>query len=326
MPIDPTELRAELVRLLDGRDVGAIAQRPCSYRTSYELDEIDVSLGDGTSLSLMLKSLGRSALDPAARRAKPAFLHDPLREIEVYRSLLEPAGLDTPRFHGAVVEPERDRYWLLIENVTGEVLWQVGELDVWRDAARWLAVLHESFRDRSLGAAEPHLLRYDAVFYASWMERALEFAGRDRRPPLEALAERYDEVAERLAALPPTFLHGEFYASNVLIQRDTERVRVAPIDWENAAVGPGVIDLAALTTGGWTAPERDEIARGYLEQAAGLGHDRDVRDLHESLELARLHLAIQWLGWDPTWSPPAEHRHDWLAEALAVGRRMGLVS
>jgi Phosphotransferase enzyme family len=323
--VDPVELRAELWRLLDEPSIDAIAQRPCAYRTSYELEEIDVVLGDGSSLSLMLKSLGRSALDPAARRAKPEFLHDPLREIEVYRSLLEPAGLGTPGFHGAVVEPERDRYWLVVENVTGEVLWQVGELDVWREAARWLAVLHERFRGRRLGAAEAHLLRYDADFFASWMARALEFAGRERRAALEPLARRYDEVAERLAALPSTFIHGEFYASNVLVQRDGEHLRIAPIDWENAAAGPGVVDLAALTTGGWTQPEREEIARGYLEQAAAHGSKPDADELDETLELARLHLAIQWLGWDPTWSPPAEHRHDWLAEALAIARRMGLV-
>jgi aminoglycoside phosphotransferase (APT) family kinase protein len=324
-PVDPAVLRTELGRLLGGQ-VEQIDQRSCAYRTSYELDEIDVALADGMSLSLMLKSLGRSALDPAARRAKPGFLHDPLREVEVYRSLLEPAGLGTPRFHGAVVEPERDRYWLLIENVTGEVLWQVGELEVWREVARWLAVLHARFSGRSLGAAETHLLHYDASFYASWMDRALDYAGRDRRPPLEALAKRYDEVVERLAALPLTLIHGEFYASNVLIQRSGEDVRVAPIDWENAAVGPGVVDLAALTTGGWTQPERDDIARGYIEQAAELGHEHDADDFYETLELARLHLAIQWLGWDPTWSPPPEHRHDWLAEAVAIARRIGLVS
>jgi aminoglycoside phosphotransferase (APT) family kinase protein len=322
--VDPEELRTALGRMLDGHQIAGLVRRPCAYRTSYELDEVDLELEDGTGLKVMLKSLGRSALDPAARLAKPEFLHDPLREIEVYRSLLEPAELGTPRFHGALVEPERDRYLLLIENVTGEVLWQVGELEVWREAARWLAALHERFRDRELGSAEPHVLRYDASFYASWMERALEFADSTRRAPLQSLAKGYDEVVERLAALPVTFIHGEFYASNVLIQRSEEHVRVAPIDWENAAVGPGVIDLAALTTGDWTQPEREQIVRGYLEQAAALGREQDERDLAETLELARLHLAVQWLGWEPTWSPPAEHRHDWLVEALAIGGRLGL--
>jgi Ser/Thr protein kinase RdoA (MazF antagonist) len=318
------ELRSELERLLGDRTIESVEQRPCAYRTSHQLDELDVTLADGTRLSLMLKNLARSALDPAARNAKPEFLYDPEREIEAYRSLLAPADIGTPRFHGAVVDPERDRYWLLIENVVGEVLWQVGELEVWREAAGWLASLHDRFLGRDLGPAGSHLLRYDAAFYASWMERALEFAEAGRRERLQWLAARYDPVVARLAALPDTFIHGEFYASNVLIQRGPDRLRVSPIDWENAARGPGVIDLAALTTGAWTPAEREQIARGYLDRAGTLRRTYSEHDFLETVELARLHLAVQWLGWEPTWSPPAEHRHDWLAEALAIAESLRL--
>ena len=317
------ELRGALEDMLGGA-VARLERRPCAYRTSYELDELDVELEDGTALRLMLKSLSRGALDQAARRAKPEFLHDPLREIEVYRTLLASSDLGTPRFHGAVVAPERDRYWLLIENVAGEVLWQVGELEVWQEAARWLAVLHHRWAGRDLGAAEGHLLRFDAGFYRSWMRRALDFADAEARARLEPLAAGYDAVAERLAAEPVTLVHGEFYASNVLIQRGGGGVRVAPIDWENAARAGGLVDLAALTTGGWSAPERDEIARGYLDRLAELGDSRAETEVLESLELFRLHLAVQWLGWDPTWSPPDEHRHDWLGEATEIAGRLGL--
>jgi aminoglycoside phosphotransferase (APT) family kinase protein len=317
------ELRNALGGILGG-EIEALERRPCAYRTSYELDELDVTLADGNELRLMLKSLGRGALDPVALRAKHEFLHDPLREIEAYRSVLAPAGLSSPRYYGAVVEPGQDRYWLVIENVEGEVLWQVGELEVWSEAAKWLADLHARFDERDLGPAGDHLIRYDECFYASWMQRALEFADRERRARLEPLADRYDEVVARLAELPRTFVHGEFYASNVLIERGDGALRVCPIDWENAASGPGVIDLAALTTGGWSAGERDQIARGYLERASALGDPQDERELHEALELARLHLAVQWLGWDPTWTPPKEHRHDWLGEALTIAANLRL--
>jgi hypothetical protein len=61
-----------------------------------------------------------------------------------------------------------------------------------------------------------------------------------------------------------------------------------------------------------------------LGWAAGLGTDLEETELRETLQLARLHLAVQWLGWEPTWSPPAEHRHDWLAEALEIAGALGL--
>ena len=70
-------------------------------------------------------------------------------------------------------------------------------------------------------------MRYDADFYRLWLRRALAFApaGRARRG-LGWLAGRYERVVERLAALPATFIHGEFYASNVLVQEGGDDAEV----------------------------------------------------------------------------------------------------
>ena len=59
-------------------------------------DAVDADLDDGTTLSLVMKDLGRDALTEVARRVKPAFLHDPMREIEAYQSVL-PAAPAGPR-------------------------------------------------------------------------------------------------------------------------------------------------------------------------------------------------------------------------------------
>ena len=43
------------------------------------------------------------------------------------------------------------------------------------------------------------------------------------------------------------------------------------------------------------------------------------------LDLARLQVAIQWLGWaPPEWEPPEGQRHDWLGEAVALAEGMEL--
>jgi Phosphotransferase enzyme family len=329
-----SELPGELERIFserygEPRSIAALSQRPCAYRTSHELQELDVRFDDGTEHRLMLKSLGRSALSGEARAAKPAFLYDPLREIETYRVLLEPAGLGTPAFYGATVDADRDRYWLFIENVDSDVLWQIGEPEVWQQAARWLAAMHDRFEDTEIGPLARHLVRYDARFYAGWMERLLGFVrgGKtewtgEAREAIEWLAERYDGVVERLAGFPGTFVHGEFYPSNVLIQDAGAACRVCPIDWELAAFAPGLVDLAALTIGKWTEDERNALALAYHSASK---HDRaGAEEFLGSLELFRLHLAVQWLGWDPGWSPPDEHRHDWLGEALSAAGKLGL--
>jgi thiamine kinase-like enzyme len=90
---------------------------------------------------------------------------------------------------------------------------------------------------------------------------------------------------------------------------------VAPVDWEVAAVGPGLTDLAALV-GGWSDQGREAIAAAYASVA-----DASLA----SLDYARLQLALKWLGWaPPSWTPPEGQRHDWLVEALELAERLGL--
>jgi thiamine kinase-like enzyme len=97
-----------------------------------------------------------------------------------------------------------------------------------------------------------------------------------------------------------------------------EGVRVAPVDWELAAAGPGLTDLAALV-GGWPEADREALASAYAD-VPGIP-SFSARDL----DYARLQLAIQWLGWAPaSWTPPEGQRHDWLAEALELAERLEL--
>ena len=326
------ELAAELERMLrerlgPGAAIAKLERRPHAYRTSFPLEELDVTLADGARLRLMLKDSSRDALSADAFKAKPEFLHDPDREIETYRRILAPARLGTPELYGTSVDEQRGRHWLVIEYVDGEVLWQIGEHDVWEEAARWLARMHERFGGR-LDESWTHLIFYDAPFYRAWMARALRFA-REAEPAhraqVEWLAERYDEVVERLAHMPRTFVHGEFYPSNVMIVRRPGSLRICPIDWEVAAIAPGLVDLAALTTGGWSDTERAALVRAYADCRKGDATPADgLRELERELDFCRLHLAVQWLGWEPTWSPPAEHRQDWLTEAARLAAALGL--
>ena len=311
--------------------VTRLERRPCEYRTSYALEELDATLGDGREVHAMWKDLSRACLSESALRAKPEFMHDPLREIEVYRDLLDGAGLGTPAYLGASVDPAGERYWLFIENVEGPVLWQVGEFDVYEETARWLARMHAALAP-AVAAPPASLLRYGPELFRTWAGRARGFAERrstpwddERRAAVIDLTAGYEPVVELLAGLPATVIHGEFYPSNVIVQRREAGVRIAPIDWEIAAVGPGMLDLAALTIGKWTPAQRAALAGAYRCAAEeGPRGDTLPAGFEDALEACRLHLAVQWLGWDPDWRPPADHRHDWLGEALTSARRLGL--
>ena len=332
-----TEIRAQLERALGDRrgapvPIEGLERRPCAYRTSFALEELDVTLADGTPLRLMMKDLSRAALHEEALAAKPELLYEPMREIHVYRDLLDGAGLGTAEYHGSSIDPAQDRWWLFIENVVGDALWQIGEFDVWEETARWLARMHGDL-GRRVNERGP-LLHYDRDLLGVWARRASGFAddpgstwSTEDRQRVRELTARYDAVTEQLAALAPTFIHGEFYPSNVLVQQGGRTPRVCPIDWEIAAVGPGLLDLAALSVGKWTDAERAGLAVAYRAAAAPVAetasHLSDD-EFERALDFARLHLAVQWLGWEPGWEPPAEHRHDWLGEALTLAERLGV--
>jgi len=280
--------RAETLARLLGMPVARLERRPYPYETSHPLEELRVELEDGSALWLIRKDLAQPA------RSKPAFLHDPAREIETYRLILGPAALGTARFYGA------EGAAFFVEKVDGVELWQVGELETWQMVAAWLARMHAALAEH---ANQPHLLRYDRDFYRLWLARATEIGGE-----LGPIAGAYERSIERLLALPQTVVHGEFYPSNVLVADG----RICPVDWEMAATAPGLLDLAALTAGAWSEQDRAAIVRAY----------GDVDE--QSLDCCRLHLAVRWLGWSVGWSPPPEHARDWHREALEVAGRLGI--
>lgn len=321
----------ELIDLLnehgDGRKVVGLSRRPYRYATSAPLEELRVSLAGGEEMRLIFKDLSRDRLLRDARASKPEFVYQPAREVETYRRILAPAGIG-PRCLAALADPPR--HWLLIEKVPGVELWQIGEHEVWEQVATWLGSFHARFTGRldELRAANPHLLEHSDSWFRSWSERAvaaLERSSDPRAPQLRRALDRYDEVIDALAALPPTFIQGEFYPSNVLVVPNEQPIRVCPIDWEMAALGPGLIDLAALV-GGWNDAERRRLVAAYLEGLGGPGAaTRGPEAVAADLARCRLHLALQWLGWSANWRPPREHAHDWMGEALALAEELQLV-
>jgi aminoglycoside phosphotransferase (APT) family kinase protein len=301
-----------------------IRRRPSEYRTSFPLEELELTLEDGAELRLVCKQLEWDALTAEARLAKPEFLHDPLREPAVYATLLAPAALGAPRYYGSFVDPEAGRHLLFIEWVEGRELYQVGERELWEAAAAWLGTMHQSLAEPLDRRQDARLLDHDAAYYRRWIDRARDFAGAPGQPPsrrrsIESLAPLYEAASEELLALPRTIVHGEFYASNVLVAGDPAHPRIAPVDWELAALAPGVIDLAALVSGNWSDEDRGAIAAAYRTTAGPFSPPP------RELDLARLYLAVQWLGWaEPSWTPPPGQRQDWLGQALSLAEELGL--
>jgi hypothetical protein len=329
------ELRSAIQRLLQhnagARRVVSFVSRPLSYASSFAIEDITVHFDDDTRMELVCKDTSAAAMLPEARRIKPTFLRNPLREIAAYAAILEPLRVDAPFFHGAIVDPSRDRYWLFLERVQGSPLAEIGDFNVWLQASAWLAALHtDIYPERVPSIVDVPLLRYDRAFYRRWMQRAERFVlessteSRARRACMRWLASRYDHVLEHVTASPVTFVHGEFYASNILVEDTGRGARIRPLDWELSGIGFPLMDLAALTAG-WGEAEQSELTFSYYSaltpKAPGfLPPDAFIR----ALDCCRVILAVQCLGWADRWVPPKQHSRDWLQEALVAAERLGL--
>ena len=305
------DLRPALQDVLQ-RPLRTLTRRAHPYASSHAIHDVTVTFDDGPPLALVLKDV--SAPGAHADAAKPAPLRDPERELAAYRDVLRPAGLDVATCYGAL--SACGGRWLVLEAVQGVPLWQMAEAEAWDEAARWLAGLHAV----PANGGGPHLLSYDEAYLRGRLARARELTPSGA---LDGVAAVWERVVERLARWPRSVVHGDFHASNILVhRRGGMALRVRPVDWELAGVGPGLLDLAALTAGGWSAAERERIALAYGRALPAALRPDEPADLLDALDHCRLFLAVRWIGASPEWTPPAAHAHDWLADAATLAREV----
>jgi phosphotransferase family enzyme len=311
----------DILARLDGRTVASLERRPSPCASSHTIEEIDVRFAGGGSLDLVMKDCGQQPADASPPR--PAFLNDRQREIRVYQRILPSAPAGTAACYGAVNDTETDTHWLFLERIAGIELRLVGVFGVWERVAAWIGGFHRSFNEAEATqiAAGAELLLLDEAYYRRWMARAREFhAG---NPEALRVLDRIDHgsLTRHLIQSRPTIVHGEFYPSNILVGGSGDAARVCPVDWELAALGPAMMDLAALATG-WNDVKREALLLAY---AGGSITPPQLRQLQLDLDCCRLHLALRMLGWAERWTPPAHHAFDWLAEADRLAHRLASV-
>jgi hypothetical protein len=182
-------IHTSLVRSRHRRTVVALRRRSWEYATSAALELVSAVMDDGSDRCFVLKHLGPGSLLEQARRAKPSFVVDPRREIEVYRRVLAPLNVG-PRLIGYRISPATGIYWLLTEHVTDLRLFEVGDLATWNGVAGWLGGLHQrlSACNRQALCRQARLLQYNREWYTVWLDRALRFfaaddPGQSRRDP-----------------------------------------------------------------------------------------------------------------------------------------------
>ena len=280
--------------------VGIHHTRP-DNSTSYALDILTIQLGTGDEFKVFLKDFGFSRLP------KDGLVQRRDRELRVYRDLLAKADLSTAKYYGAVWNEPRQRFWLLLEFVDGMEL-RSCEFDEWVRAAGWLGRLQGHFAQHSnaLNACD-FLVRHDAGFFRSKAELALHAVSQISTSLADRLASilnRYDPLVEVMASQTLTFVHGSYRPQNILMNLNSEPVRVCPIDWELAAFGAPLYDLAFLSDG-FEPPRLDLLWDAYRQQAARYRVSvPDQEEMRYLVDCFRLHKIIKSLSESVSWKFP----------------------
>lgn len=279
--------------------------------STHPSEVVTCRLPDGSMLRILCKyEADRPAHLDGGQRGGVAY------EAAVYRDLLQPNGVASPRFLGTHEDPRTGTIWLFIEYLSQAMRVQKSrQPGMMEQAARWLGDFHRSFDGRVV----PVLHRHDAEYYRGWARRAasLDEPLRDRYPWLRSLCERFAEaVAPEFARPPLTAIHGEFYPSNVLICGGA----VVPIDWESAAVGPGEIDFASLTEG-WPGPIAADCEREYRTARWPEGAPEDF---HRRVAAAQMYWALRWLS-KPAAAVAGDKYQRYFEQLRAAGTQLGLI-
>jgi aminoglycoside phosphotransferase (APT) family kinase protein len=293
--------------------IAGIHRERFRYIGSYDCETLTVELPGGERLVLFFKDFGFSRQSKDDRELRRA------RELHVYRDLLARAGLGTPLYYGSLWDEARGRYWLLLERVVGTVVEEV-DLRFGVPAAAWLARMQGHFL-RQLDRLEEcdFLIRHDAAFFRSKAEAALRDAGRlspSSAAALGAVVERYDPAVELVTGQPRSLVHGGYIPWHVLLDGE----RVCAVDWELAAVGSTLYDLAFFTDG-VESPLRERIWEAY--RAAASEHGVPVPDLAEMrrvIDCLRLHRVLDWLSRSVEKGFPEEKVAALVARAQGLGR------
>jgi hypothetical protein len=198
-----------------GGPVTLLRRKRNDYSSTFPSEVVTCRLADGSERRLFCKYSAGVGHNAHGHRGGVAY------EAEVYRRVLQPSRLSSPRFYGTYADGPARGTWLIIEYLAAaEVVHLSVDPAAMRLAARWVGRFHAAQEARLARTPAAFLRTYDAAYYRGWVRRTSLFAGRWHRrfPWLAVLCERLEEFLPPLLERPATVIHGEYYAPNILLQ------------------------------------------------------------------------------------------------------------
>jgi thiamine kinase-like enzyme len=293
--------------------VEQLSRSASRFAARLPAEVVTVKLRSGEKHMLFLKSLGDEESDHPDKQRRD-------RELLVYGDLFSGRALPVPGWVGGGWNDAIGRYDLYLEHIDDWSL-RYQDLEYWYLAADRLGDLHRAFaRAREDLTASEYLLRFDAAHFEAWAHRAVE-AVRGQSTHLgrrhERVVRAFHKGGELLAAQPPTLVHNDLSAKNVLVDRSARPTRVCFIDWEMAGIGCGLLDLAHLKYGFGPAQEA-RLCATYYEAVRESDVLPSQEELTAVMAACEIHETNVRLWSSPRWSLPEGRLEEWVSDTEAA--------
>jgi hypothetical protein len=283
------------------RSLTLLGREPTPYSTTFPCEIVTCRIGRGKPRRLFCKYTADINYTGHGHRGGVGY------EIATYRNILAATNKFRPRFYGGYTDSETGQYWLFLEYLDGSL--RVGKLNdpaAMAKTARWIAHFHITSQGLLSNERLRFLKTYDKEYYLGWIRRAANFANQNHSKSswFHYLCEHADDFLSPLLEFAPAIIHGEYYQHNILLHQG----QICPVDWESAAVGEGLIDLASLTDG-WENKIADLCTETYVRTRWPEGAPAKFETV---LQAARLYMTVRWLGDDPDFTRSSGAHGHWI--------------
>src|ERR1051325_1593846 len=164
------ELTKGLTSVLGAKGLGpvvALERKGNPYASSSRSEIVTCELADGRELRLLCKYEARDS----------QVWSNVAYEAEVYRQLLEPAGICVPGFYGEYEEPTSGKSWLILEFLRDSTpLNLMPSSSTILMAAEWLGRFHAEYAARIRSGSTFFLAKCGAKYSGECPRRTMSFA------------------------------------------------------------------------------------------------------------------------------------------------------
>ena len=296
--LSPSEARLLEASLLDaahrngstGRDISSVDRSPLES-TWYRTECVEVTLDSGERMKFFLKDFRSYERDKGRMPERRE------RERFFYKEVFPHGELGLPTFVADVWTDEKA--WLIIEFVEAVPLgWR--EIETWYEAAGWLGAWQTKVVERLRPLRDSkHFLQRDPSYFQNIARNATAGAARFGdyvEQKVRTALPGYLRGTEELTRQPQTLVHGAFRPNQILVDPEETPVRICPTDWEIAAIGSCIYDLAALTDG-FSGPMLETFLDRFLAEAKWLRNDPpDISDLELAIKTCSTHRTLKWIA------------------------------